>query len=488
MEQYIIDYLHNHKYKYIKINEIEYITHIYYLFKYDMVQLKKHIYIQILSLYYGIYYNIKKDYTNGIKYLIPIAKRGNMHSINILARCYYKNGDYGKSVHWCLIGIKNNNPSLMCQLGRYYYFQRHNYNESKKYYLMAIDNGNIKANHYMGIYYHKNGKYDKAIKYYKMYLGNNNGCGIKKMKNNSHDYSYNLKHITKPTNRDHACKSKKDIILIEISKCYHKIDNIDESMKYLLIAAEKGNNDAMVSLGHYYYKNKNYNKALEYLYMCDETTKEYKKYAINIGHCYYKMKMYKIAGEYYLIALGSKQSAAAANCLGNCGKLMRNYELMEMWYLLAIKQNNTCAMNNLAYYYYSNKSYKEAIKYFSMAVKNNDVSHIDYLIKTYELVVNGETINDAIELTHKYGKMDEKYGFIIKALYNGYNISRFHTLNNYIYTTNVQFQIMKHNRKTCDHKNLFINLKNILMLLKTISIYKIPKYIINDIIYYITKL
>jgi TPR repeat protein len=81
--------------------------------------------------------------------------------------------NYEEMKKYYLMAIENGNSNAMFHLGLYYYYIEKNYEEMKKYYLMAIENGNSYAMYNLGYYYENIEKnYEEMKKYYLMAIEN----------------------------------------------------------------------------------------------------------------------------------------------------------------------------------------------------------------------------------------------------------------------------------------------------------------------------
>ena len=108
MEQFIIEFVKDNGCGYVKINCGSDLLIIYDLFKNGVVG---DYYNSIICLYYGLYYQVSKNYDLMKKY--------------------------------CLLSIKHNNDYAMYYLGNYYEYIENNMNLMVKYYLMSVKNNNI---------------------------------------------------------------------------------------------------------------------------------------------------------------------------------------------------------------------------------------------------------------------------------------------------------------------------------------------------------
>ena len=143
-------------------------------------------------------------------------KNYNLNDSNILVfiAIYYRyvKKDYENEKKYYLMAVEKGNKTGMNNLGYLYDIFEKDYKNAKKYYLMAIENGNKLAMNNLGSLYHNVEKdYENAKKYYLMAI--ENGCN---MAMNNLGYLY-----------------------YDIEKDY------ENAKKYWLMAIEKGNTSAM---------------------------------------------------------------------------------------------------------------------------------------------------------------------------------------------------------------------------------------------------
>ena len=117
-----------------------------------------------------------------------------------------------------------NNSYYLLWIGNYYQYTEINYDQMKKYYKMAIDQGNHDVMFNLGLYYNDiETNYDQMKKYYKMAIDQGN-----------HDAMFNL------------------------GLYYDDIEtNYDLMIKYYLEAIDQGNKDAITTLNDYLNNNLN---------------------------------------------------------------------------------------------------------------------------------------------------------------------------------------------------------------------------------------
>ena len=117
--------------------------------------------------------------------------------------------------------------------GNYYKDIKKNYDEMRKYYLMAIELNNSSTMYNLGLYYETIENYDEMRKYYLRAIELNNSRAM-----------HNL------------------------GLYYQTVENYDEMRKYYLMAIELNNISAMNNLGLYYQTvEKNYNEMKKYYLM-----------------------------------------------------------------------------------------------------------------------------------------------------------------------------------------------------------------------------
>jgi TPR repeat protein len=144
----------------------------------------------------------------------------------------------------------------MSNLGVYYQTLK-DYDNMKKYYLMAIEEGNSLAMSNLGVYYQTLKDYDNMKKYYLMAIDKCN------------NYSMN-----------------------NLGVYYKEIKDYDNMQKYYSMAIEKGHHYSMNNLNNAIYENFNFNIAFDCLkYLDSKNFKKYNEYVRthdNINHPNYK--------------------------------------------------------------------------------------------------------------------------------------------------------------------------------------------------------
>jgi len=275
----------------------------------------------------GIYYQNNGDYNLALDNFTKAKEMGSARAMYRLG-CFYRDVEknYGLAAENFLMAMHNNNPypqANVCyydcmrknlfeneakayEAGCHYRDIEKNYDLAKTKFIMAIDNGCIKAMHDLGYYYQYTEKnYDLVKKYYLMAIEKGNSESM-----------YNL-------------------------GCYYRDieKNYDLMKKYYLQAVEKGHEKVTYEFGYYYqYTEKNYELMKKYYFMDIEKGNSD---TMNILGYYYQYteKNYELMNKYYLMAIKKGNKCA----MDNFSKYLKdNIETNNFAhnYLLVIEKNN----------------------------------------------------------------------------------------------------------------------------------------------------
>jgi TPR repeat protein len=241
----------------------------------------------------------------------------NSNKLNAIGRNYYNKKDYEQAVKYYLMAIELGNSNAMDNLGCYYY-KRDKYSDAEKYYLMAVELGNLQAMRHLAEYYDVIEQDDEKVKkYYKM-----------------------------------AIKLGDSIAMNDLAEYYYEKDKYKNAEKYYLMAIKLGNIEAM----------------------------------INLADLYYEKKLYKNAEKYYLMAIDLGNSRAMDTLAKYYENIEKNYQQAIRYYLMAIDFGNSDATDNLALYYENvEKNYQQAIKYYLMSNRKDFYQFIIKKIKEYSI-------------------------------------------------------------------------------------------------------
>ena len=132
-----------------------------------------------------------------------------------------------------------NDSKILNILGIYYELKMENYDEMKKYYLMAIELNNVEAMYNLGFYYQYIEKnYDEMKKYY-----------LRAIKLNNVDSMFELGYYYKSIEKNYSKMKKYFLMVVEFNNIANKLNNIY----------------AIIQLNNYYrFKEKKYSLCLEY--------------------------------------------------------------------------------------------------------------------------------------------------------------------------------------------------------------------------------
>lgn len=170
---------------------------------------------------------------------------------------------------------------------------------------------------------------------------------------------------------------------------YEKIRDISKAFECLKMAVEKGNSDAMNSLGCLFVNtnNPNIQEAIKYFKMAIEHKNV--QAMKNLGSLYHFNVAYKNIPEaikYYEMACNEGNDIA----MNNLGYLYdtENHDIRSAikYYQMAIEKGNPLSMNNLGVVYYyddENKNIPEAIKYLEMATERGIAGAMNSLGNIY---------------------------------------------------------------------------------------------------------
>ena len=348
----------------------------YFLLSYQNDKHKK----DNVLLYYiaEYYYNIKKNYSLSKKYLLLSAKHGNINALDGLG-IYYENKikDIDTALRYYNLACTYNHPASQLNLGNYYY-SKGNYDESLKYYFLAINNkqSNDKL---IGLAYYNIGKhydsnvinFNKAIKYLK--LSFEKGMVDSGLLLLNYDEKYVSILETYKNNNN---------ILIGLASYYEQKD-VDKTIEYYNKAFENDNNDVRV---------------IKYLYLYHFINNKDSKYKI------------------YLNIIIEQHADECARLLGKHYEIIGDYDNCIKYYMIGINKGCILSMNNLGVYYLSYNP-KLAYKYIKMACDKGCKISIYNLGYYYELI---NDIPNSIKYYKEY--IDDKSNDINKGIESLENI------------------------------------------------------------------
>lgn len=183
-----------------------------------------------------------------------------------------------------------------------------------------------------------------------------------------------------------STNSHSDIVYLYFGIFSELSFNIENAIKFYLLAINLQNADAMVNLGKIYQKQKNFSEMLKYYTLADNLNHDGASVALcdyygSFGDVKFVKKYLKSTG---------KTDSKGFFYVGTCYHQVKNYPKMEKYYTKAISLNEAKAMNNLAFYYKDIGSYKNAKKYFKMAIDCDYIPAIHNLAGLYYKTAKSE--------------------------------------------------------------------------------------------------
>jgi len=227
--------------------------------KYDLM--RKYYIKAIKNKYINSMYTLANYYANSvdhdqmIKYLKMASELGHSRSTCELGCHYRKQEKYDLMKKYLLIAIKQENIMAMINLANYYSQYEKSHQDAEKYFLMAIVKGSTLAIEYLALFHYNQKRYNDAERYWLMAL-----------EKDDHDI----------------------VILFNLGLCCEKQREYDKMHKYLSIAIEKGDMNAMMYLGRYYEEKGDNEQAVKYFLMVaqkdNDSIDDIINYCLNKNH------------------------------------------------------------------------------------------------------------------------------------------------------------------------------------------------------------
>jgi hypothetical protein len=267
---------------------------------------------------------------------------------------------------------------------------------------------------------HEEGKYEEAIKIYRMaaeqgnvIAQNNLGACYEDGKGVSQDYTEAAKWYRMAAEQGDATAQ------CNLGYCYYKGHGVNqddtEAVKWYRMAAEQGYARAQQYLGYNYEKGlgvqQNYAQAVEWYRMAAE--QGYAPSQCDLGVCYSKgqgvQQDYAQAVEWYRKAAEQGNTAAQFNlaaCYKNGEGIDQDYIEAAKWFRKAAEHGDATAQYYLGKCYYHgegiDQDYAQAVEWFHKSAEQGDATAQNYLGKCY---YHGEGIDQdyaqAVEWFHK---------------------------------------------------------------------------------------
>lgn len=225
--------------------------------------------------------NIDIEYEIFVNNNLTLAEKDlqNVHVFRILANKYEINKDYENMKKYYLMAIDKGDSFAMFNLALYYESIDDRKN-MKKYYLMAIDKGASYAMRGLAVYYEQTYDYENMKKYYLMAIDKGNSDAM-----------------------------------LNLALYYERKDDYKNMKRYYLMAIDKGHSIAIHKLADYYYNAKNFKMALYYYQMANNETTC--KKIFNTKMCKEYFELLKMKNNLIISELKLYYPKEIANIIGN---------------------------------------------------------------------------------------------------------------------------------------------------------------------------
>jgi tetratricopeptide (TPR) repeat protein len=341
----LIAYCKENKHKYNDIEKLNeaYCEKVYELFANDVMYKPE---TQLDRVYIGRYYNIKRDFYNAAKYLLPCAEEGNHLAMRTLGNVYIQKGDPKTAEMYWINASKGADGYGFCELAAHYLIID-KYQEAIEYAFNALERGDELAASILGFCYCFQQNYDKGLEY--LLRGS---------------------------------KSESSIGLFEIGLNFREQKNYKKAMVYLFAGSIFGDERCPNVLASCCMKQGEYDIAIKF-FLYDFGLGN-KKHLITLGNLYHDKNDFENAMKYWTDAIDIHPGPAYVN-IGMCyDKDYKNHDKAIECYLLAIEYGQTSCANNLAICYKRKGDVENELKYFKLAVDNKDVMGVMNLTMYYE--------------------------------------------------------------------------------------------------------
>jgi|UniRef100_A0A6C0IL11 TPR repeat protein len=254
------------------------------------------------------------------------------------------------------------------------------------------------------------------------------------IQNNKKDTLIHLKY---------GCETNNDMAFYKLGKYYTYIDNC-KSMNYHNLAIQYGNRISVLCMALYYRKHKNYQLEKDYLLLAKNNGAAMGRLGtLYMGH----FVDYENTIKYYNMSI-DKGHVPSLHNLGIYYKhIEKNYEKMEYYLKQSCEKLFVQSMILLGNYYKENNCIDDAIKYYTMAIINGDISSINILGSLY------------------YEKRD--YANVIKYYCMGIDYGCYKSMNKLgVYYRDVEYNYKKAEKyfKMCYDKNHKKGIVNLLFI------------------------
>lgn len=297
---------------------------------------------------------------------------------NLLGNLHYHNANTKQAIECWTLALNSSQPDAGYNLG-YYYEQKNDFINSTIYYAQASKLGSLYAIMKMAHIHYKNGNYsmaiDNSMKAYNM------GCqcsmfNVGKIHQTQHNMNEAIRHwkIGADTHREQNCA-------LELGDYYLKIDNFEQSFKYLKMIIEP-DHIVLFNLGLCAFNLSHYEKALDYYLKSSHIVPNPNVYN-NIGITYLEIGNIPLGLKHLTCAFELGCNSAVIN-IGDAYMKLGNYEKAKEYLETSIKLNLTGAYDKMSILYIKLKDYENAIKYLTTAIKLKSTNALYNMGVVYE--------------------------------------------------------------------------------------------------------
>ena len=378
MTSRIKKYVEGKKFRYIDISNDTSVFNIYNMIFNNTII---HDDDDVTSLYFGIQYEILKDYDNMIKYYLMA---GNSAALDRLGRYYDQIDDIGNMKKYYLLAIIMGSDIAMAYLANYFN-KIGDIKNMKIYYLMAINKGNKVAMNNFAVYYESINDIKNMKKYFMMAIDQGDSTAM----NNFAVY-------------------------------YESINDIKNMKKYYMMAIDQGDSTAMNNFAFYFGEIKDVNNMKKYYTMAIEN--DHLISMNNLARFYYLNKEYEKSLQLYMQAV-SKGNNDMFNDVLKCIKKCNSLSQFIDWWKYQVKYDNDKNINDndviidVIIHFIDNKIVNDEL--FDIFVKLTLAPSTKYIYQLFQTLLRSKI--ELIKLHYDYAPGQ-----------NGYESAKQHFINNII--------------------------------------------------------
>ena len=272
---------------------------------------------------------------------------------------------YSEAEKYYLLAIEKGQVGALFNLGNLY-VDKGKFADAEKQYLLAIEKGHIGAMYNLGLLCANQGRFEDAENYYllaieKGDIGSMYNLGL--LYSNKCNFTEAEKYYLLAIEKEHVSA------MYNMGNLYTAYGNFAEAEKCYLLAINKEHINAMYNLGNLYTNQGKFNEAEKQYLQAIE--KGHISAMSNLGNLYANQGKFTEAEICYLLAIEKGYARAIYN-LGVLNDNQGKFTEAEKYYLLAIEKGYDSAIYNLGVLYDNQGKFAEAEKYYLLAVEINN--------------------------------------------------------------------------------------------------------------------